>query len=336
MDRVVVIRLTALGDVVLVEPVARALKAAFPGVAVDLITDVRSAPALADRGSFDRVIAYDRRGLHRGFRGMSQLIRSLPAIRYRAVIDLQGKLRTRILARRISAERRLTLQKRGFLEALRSLVGRDPPITDRHSVDLYLAALAPLGIAAGSVDRRPQLAARSQRLQDSLQIGLGIGTTHATKRWPPERFVELGLALIAVHPGATLIPIAGPQDRAVLDFVRAALPKERLDPRDVAALDVAGLTVLIEGLDLLVGVDSGPAHLAAALGVPVVVLFGPTSPDRWGPIGAPHKVVTLGLPCAPCSNTGSALCPLPDHSHRCMRDLSVDRVAAAAQEILRT
>src|SRR5262249_8572387 len=110
--------------------------------------------------------------------------------------------------------------------------------------------------------------------------------------------------------------------------------KAGFEALDVSALDVAQLAAEIAALDLLVSVDSGPAHLGAAYGVPVVVLFGPTSWVRWGPRGARGRALSLELPCAPCSNIGGERCPLPDHSHRCMKELDVPRVLAAALEML--
>lgn len=333
-QRFLVIRLTALGDVVLAEPVARTLRLAFPGAEVDLLTEARHAAAFRDRAGFDRVIGYDRRGEHAGWRGMSRLIRSLPVPRYDVIVDLQGKLRTRVFAARVPAGRRVTMSKRTLAGAVRSLFGNDPPIDDRHTVDLYLAALAPLG--AGPGDRRPRLTAPStgREVQARLQIGLGIGTTHPTKRWPPERFGALGHRLAAELPNPCFFPIGGPGDRVLIDQVRAALPAGRVTALDVASLDVSGLTELISKLDLLITVDSGPAHLAAALDVPTVVLFGPTSPRRWGPIGDAHRVVTLGLECSPCSNVGSERCPIPARDHQCMKQLPVDDVARAALEVL--
>ena len=84
-------------------------------------------------------------------------------------------------------------------------------------------------------------------------------------------------------------------------------------------------------VDLLVSGDSGPAHLATAVGTPVLALFGPTSPARWGPT-PPGRALSLGLPCAPCSNHGSARCPLGHH--RCLRDLAPAVVLSAAREML--
>jgi ADP-heptose:LPS heptosyltransferase len=313
VQRALIIRVSALGDVVLTEPVARALRAAHPGIAVDLATDLRYAE-LMGRAGFDRVIPIDR--------GSSRTIDGS----YDVVIDLQGKLRTRALARRVRAEKRVTLRKRTAGRALLSLFGWDPPIDDRHSTSIYLGTLGRLGISP-EIDRAPRLARSAPA--EGLAIGLAPGATHATKRWPAERFAELADRLQAALPEARFVPIGGATDRALLRDLIQSAKRARFEP-DTTDLDVAQLTDRLERLSLLISVDTGPAHIAAALGVPVVVLFGPTSPVRWGPIGERHRSLSLALPCAPCSNIGGDRCPLPGSPHSCMRDLGVDRIQEAA------
>ncbi len=315
MERALVIRMSALGDVVLTEPVVRALRRAHPGIRVDLVTDQRYA-ALMERAGYDRVIPIDKR-------------RPQPIdARYDLVVDLQGKLRTRALARRVDAARKLTLRKRSAARAVLSLLGHDPPIRDRHSTELYLGLLE---LPAPPLERAPRLERRAA--PESTVIGLAPGATHATKRWLPERFAEVADRLQDSLHEARFIPIGGPSDQPLLSEMIAASRSARFEP-DTTSLDVTDLTARLERLSLLISVDTGPAHIAAALGVPVVVLFGPTSPVRWGPIGDQHRALSLDLSCAPCSNTGGPACPLPGRPHACLRDLDVDRVHAAALSAL--
>jgi ADP-heptose:LPS heptosyltransferase len=318
VERALVIRMSALGDVVLTEPVARALRQAHPGLKVELATDPRYA-AMMERSSYDGVIALDPERLAR----MSD--------RYDLVIDLQGKLRSRAIARRIKAERRLTLRKRSILRGLLSLFGWDPPIHDRHSTQIYLGVLAKLGIDVAGIDRAPRLARRAQ--PETLLIGVAPGATHATKRWVPHRFGELVDRLQVDLRDARFVPIGGRGDEALIGSMMSRAKRARFEP-DTTTLDIAELTERLERLSLLISVDTGPAHIAAALGVPVVVLFGPTSPVRWGPIGSKHRALSLALPCSPCSNVGPERCPLSGSPHTCMRDLGVDLVREAVLSAL--
>lgn len=310
MKRALVIRVSALGDVILTEPVVRALRSANPGIEVDLVTDRRYA-TLMRRAGYDRVFPYEA--------GRP------PEEPYDLVLDLQGKLRTRVLARRVEAKRRLTLRKRTPGRALLTLVGHDPPITDRHTTELYLGLLG-----APDVDRAPRL--RREASPDGLLIGLSPGATHATKRWPSERFGALADRLQKTRPEARFLPVGGPRDRGQLRAMTEA-SSARFE-EGTAATDVAGLASALERLSLLISVDTGPAHLGAALGVPVVVLFGPTSPVRWGPIGPAHRTVQRPLDCAPCSNVGGPACPLPGSPHTCMEELGVDEVLDAVHSAL--
>jgi heptosyltransferase II len=330
--RILVIRLTALGDVVLTEPILRALRLRYPEAKIDFVTEARYQPLVAELFGVDSATGYDRRGLDRGAAGLKRVRARLPVQSYSLVIDLQGKLRTRALAALIPAEQRLVLRKRRGMKSVLALLGHDPPIHDRHAAEVYLTALEPLSLDPSTFDPRPILKRPERsiaRAAGETLIGLSPGATHATKRWPIARFAELADRLASGNENARFVLIGGESDRAQLDELRAAAKHARFDPHDVAALDVYGLARAVASLDLLISVDTGPAHLAAAFGVRVVAIFGPTSTTRWGPRGAEHRVVSLELDCAPCSNMGDEHCPRPDRGHACMRELDVDRVLAA-------
>lgn len=342
-DRILVIRLTALGDVVLVEPVLRALRSRFPNTAIDLLTEARFAALGATFFGADSVVGYDRHGADRGWPGMARVIRRLPAREYLAIVDLQNKIRTRLLAWRIPARHKVAMQKRTLAGGLGAMLGYDRPLVERHATDLYLDALEPLGIDSSlpRVDPRPRtqrpppLALR-QRDEKGPLIGLAPGATHATKRWPVAHFAALVVRLARALPDASFVLLGGAQDHELLGALEGATRPAgvRFVETDVAGMDVAGLAQATASLDLLISVDTGPAHLGAAVGVPVVAIFGPTSPERWGPRGDEHRVVSLRLACSPCSNIGGAICPLPSHSHECMQALDPDRVLEAALSAL--
>ncbi len=330
VERVLLIRLTALGDVVLLTPAIRALRAAHPGVCIDLVTDARYVEFARAHLGVDHVVGYDRHGEHAGYRGVAKVQATLPHDHYDAVVDLQGKLRTRSLARRVSADRHLVMQKRTLKQGALAVFGYDPPIADRRAAELYLQALMPLGIPPDASLETHLVGSEPRQHHDSPRIGLSVGASHATKRWPAAHFAELCTALHDAHPQARFVLIGGPCDQASLDAVRDALPEAWVDPQEVSALPVLGLAGLIAALDLMISVDTGPAHLAAAFSVPTVVLFGPTAPARWGPVGPAHAAVSLNLSCAPCSNTGGAQCPDSTQSHACMLKLGVQDVLPAA------
>jgi ADP-heptose:LPS heptosyltransferase len=338
-ERFLLIRLSSLGDVVLTEPVVRALRSKYPGATIDLLTDARYATLGREFFGVDAVTAYDRRGADRGWSGLGRVIERLPSKHYTAVIDLQNKVRTRMLARRLDAPQKLVLKKRSFVQGTLAVLGHDPPIDDRHQVDVYLSLLSKLGIDPPRDPRargkRPEPLFSRSRPDDGIWIGMSPGATHATKRWPIARFLDLARSLTERVPRVRFVPIGGHADRDQIDAIKSG-DGLALAGGDTADLDVGGLLRAIASLDLLISVDTGPAHLAAAIGVPVVVLFGPTSSVRWGPRGAEHRAVSLNLSCAPCSNTGQEVCPLSSRSHACMEDLGVQVVLDAALTVLGT
>lgn len=160
-------------------------------------------------------------------------------------------------------------------------------------------------------------------------VALAPGGRWATKRWPAERFAEVGDALAG--EGARIVLAGGPGDAAEIRAVAAAMQAPVL--ADTLDLDVPGLCAVIERSSVLVSCDSAPSHLAQAVGTPVVTVFGPTSARRWGPLPGAGVAVSLPLGCAPCSNFGKRPCHLGHHA--CMRDLGPEAVIAAARAALR-
>ena len=153
------------------------------------------------------------------------------------------------------------------------------------------------------------------------------GASAFTKRWSPERFAEVADALAA--DGAQVVLAGGPADAEALARFRAVLRAPIA--ADLTHLPVEGLAAGFASVDLLVACDSGPVHLAGAVGTPALAVFGPTSPERWGP-PAPGRVVRLDLSCSPCQNHGGERCP--EGHHRCMADLEAPAVIATARAIL--
>jgi len=327
--KILVVRLSALGDVLLATPAVRALARRFPDARVDWLVESAYLP-LVEANPHARAVAYEKRGRHAGVRGLLALRRELIAERYDLVVDLQDKPKTRLL--HSLAPECVAWHKRTPAQALLSLVGQEKPLTRAHAVDLYLEALAPLGIVADdrTLDLRLAPGHQAQLVGVVPPAGriaaIAPGARWASKRWPAEKFAQLIEALAA--KGFAPLLLAGPGDVEVLAAVRSALS---FRVPDTTALGVGGLAAAISRSAVVVANDSGPVHVASALGVPVVAIFGPTSPERWRPLSQKAEVVRLPLECSPCSNHGSAACPL-DH-HRCLKDLSVDAVLAAVARV---
>jgi heptosyltransferase-2 len=207
-----------------------------------------------------------------------------------------------------------------------------PAQADRvHQVTGYLGLLAPLGVEASptpptmGIDAARRVEAR--RLLGEVEVPLGArrvglqlgAALGPAKLWAPTRIAALAARLAArgIHP----VLLGGPQARGLADAVQAAAPEpiRSLVGRDRPAL----LAALIAELDALVGADSGPAHVAAAVGVPAVTLFGPTDPRLTAPLGPGQQALWHQPPCGPCFLRE---CPI---DHRCLEAIEVAEVEAA-------
>jgi ADP-heptose:LPS heptosyltransferase len=154
----------------------------------------------------------------------------------------------------------------------------------------------------------------------------------AIKQWDPDRFGELALQL-ARNRGATIVLTGSAADRPLIDPVVRALAGFQVV--DLAgALDLAELAAVIEQFDVFVTGDTGPMHLAAAVGTPVVAVFGPSDPARYGPRDPIHRVVRVDLPCSPCNRIRLPPARCVGHTPDCLTGVAVDMVYRAVEATL--
>jgi heptosyltransferase-2 len=212
-----------------------------------------------------------------------------------------------------------------------------------HEVERNLHLLTALGVHGVSPASRLRLRitavarqkaaayfVRSGITSEDVVVGLIPGSQWGTKRWPAERFAAL-IDHLAGTQALRCVLIGGPQDRSIAQAIRARCT--------VPVLDLIGQTTLqelpacLERCTVVVSNDTGPMHIAAAVGRPIVALFGPTTPEMgFAPYGVPWEEVSVALACRPCHAHGPQHCPL---SHwRCMLELPVERVAASVQRLL--
>ncbi len=325
---ILVVRYSALGDIVLATSILEPLRARFPSARIEWVTDTPYAPLLEGLPEVAQVHRLVREGPNSAV-GLAARLRG----RFDVAVDLQNKLRSALVARS-AAPLRASFRRRSALRAVLSLVGSDPPLVRAHQTRLYAEALAPLGrFEPGrmKVSLSPQARALAEDALQGVQapaVAIAPGARWATKRWAADRFAAVADALHA--RGCAIVLCGGPGDRDAVAAFRAAVRAPVA--ADLSVLPVDALAAAIGRVQLLVACDSGPVHRATAVGTPAIALFGPTSTARWGP-PPPGRAIAIGLACAPCSNHGGDYCP--EGHHRCMTDLSTDAVLAAARELLR-
>ena len=326
-DNILVVRYSALGDVVLATSILEPLQARFPRARIEWVTDALYAPLLEGLPEIAQVHPLAREGPNSALQ-LAARVRG----RFDVAIDLQHKVRSGLVARS-AAPLRASFRRRTALQAALSVFGSDPPLVRAHQTRLYAEALAPLGkFEPGPV--KVSLSPQARALaEDALQgidgpaVAIAPGARWATKRWPAERFAAVADALAA--QGLAIVLCGGPSDRDAFAAFRAAT-RARV-AADLSFLPIDALAAAIGRVRLLIACDSGPVHLASAVGTPALALFGPTSTARWGP-PLPSRALAMGLACAPCSNHGGDYCP--EGHHRCLADLAPEAVLAAAREIL--
>jgi ADP-heptose:LPS heptosyltransferase len=339
MKRAIVLRFSSLGDVVLTLPFTSSLKAAFPAVETVYLTKAAYRPLLEGQPGIDRVVAVEQGGA--GLEALRRLCRGLG--RFDVAFDLHRTLRSRSCLRALDAGRRLSYRKAALVRRLWAAgwMRARMEATQPHVVDRYLEPLRRLGVApahtvpALSVPPAATAAVRGLLVAAGVRDPERIAVVVPGARWPNKRWSPASFAAAA----------AGLRDTEGLETVVAGDASDREAAEAVSALtggppSLAGRTGLMELAALLkaarvvIANDSGPAHLAAAVGSRVVALFGPTH-EAFGfaPRGERVRVISHALPCRPCTVHGGVRCPL--RSRACLDGIAPAEVIAAARELLR-
>jgi heptosyltransferase I len=297
--RFLVVRLTALGDVLHTLPAVAALRRAHPKSKIDWVVERKWAPVLEGSPAIDEVIAWDRRSLW----GAAECVKRLRGNRYNCAIDFQGLYKSSILAALSGAPRRIGFERAWAREEGAALfyTERVTP-AGRHVSELNYSLAEHAGAArqaqADYPLRVPAGGAASVRARlhdlgiEGAYIIVGPAASWRAKCWPAARFGALCRELEA-QSGSRVVVIQGPGEKAIVDEVlRAAAPA---GPAAIAPT-IEELMGLVAHAEFVVAVDSGPLHLAAALGTPVVGLYGPTDPARNGPFVSGAAIVNKALP----------------------------------------
>ncbi len=329
MKTVLVIRLGAMGDIVLATAVLEALHRRYPGAALDFVCKERFAGLFTGDPRLRRAIGFSERDEHRGLRGLLLFCHQLRHQRYDCVIDLQGSPRSRVIARGVHARRRLVWPK----DALRRRMlvhGLGRARSYASVIARYLATLERLGID-GAV-ARPKLYPQrdpSVPLPARPFIAIAPGAHWPTKRWPSEHYAELVSKIGNAKWDIVLVGDRG--DAAITAAIAAAVP---FAVRDLSGkLTLPQLVWTLSRAALLVSNDTGAMHIAEACGVPVIALFGPTVRGfGFAPWRRESAVIERDLPCRPCSLHGSARCP--KGHHRCLREITPGDVYRAIKPVL--
>jgi len=305
--RIAIIKLSSLGDVLHALPVAHALRRALPSAHLTWVVEAREYAILRDHPDLDAVVPVDTRLWRRLIwrpAGARQVLGKVGRLRERirrasfdVAIDLQGLLKSGLLTAYTGAPVRIGFSAGRCRERWNALFTNrhvTPPVSARHVVEQYLALLAPLGIEPGPAKFHVPVPAASERRIEELLVKEGVkpgdrlvainpGAGHPKKRWSVARFGALAERL-TTEADARLLLLWGPDEAHMAREISLALPGHSalLAP----PTDLGELAALLRRCRLMIANDTGPLHLAAALGTPSLGLYGPTLAERNGPYGA--------------------------------------------------
>jgi lipopolysaccharide heptosyltransferase I len=305
--RILILKPSSLGDVVQALPVLRLIKRHLPASAVFWWIDSNLAPLLEGDPDLAGVVRFERRRWASPFHWgeMWRSVRWLRRQRFDWVIDLQCLMRSGVFGWLANGRLSIGLDEpregaRGFYD---HIVQRPSALT--HAVDWYLRVLPVLDVPVAAdfqwLPLRPGPAESVRRqwpLDGARWVVLQPGARWSNKRWPAESYAELVRLLAPANPGVRFAILGGEEDRSLGEVVARAAPARCLDL--TGRLSLPEMVEWIRRSELMVTNDTGPMHVAAALGTPVVALFGPTEPCRTGPYRQLDHVLQLNLPCVPC------------------------------------
>lgn len=327
-QNILVIKPGAIGDLLQLTPALRALHGKYPEARISvLVGSAATAPLFRHNPHVHEAIVFDRRGEHRTFPSLSRLWRYLHGERYDLVLNYQrSNLKAWILASAAFPCRVLVYNK-----------ARGRTV---HAVVNHLETLAPLGIDAARVEQRLELFLGEdecryvgelfelQGLTGKKVVALNPGASNLIKCWSTGQFAALGDRL-AMELGAKVVLVGG---RAERELAEGICSKMRCAPLNlVEKTSLLQLGAVLARCNLLVSGDTGPMHMATAVGTPVVALFGAIEPLRTGPVGEGHVVIRHAeLSCVPCN---AKSCKNNEHL-ACMERITVDEVFQAVVAIL--
>jgi 3-deoxy-D-manno-octulosonic-acid transferase/heptosyltransferase-1 len=339
---ILIIKLSAIGDVVHTLPLLEVLRKNFPEARLDWVVEEDSSQIIEAHEGINKVFVSRRKSWQKrllkgreGFAVLGEIFRFLKALRsnrYDLVIDLQGLFKSAILTGLSRGKRKigpnwgregshLFLTERPFFAE-----------ADAHAVDKYLKVAEYLGcekdswtghIPIGESERRAIDRILDDRgIKDQHLVAINPFATWATKLWETEKFAAL-VGRLQKELSCHIVFTGSRQDRDQIDAIMEGMVEKPINLAGQTSLKE--LAYLYSKCQLLVTTDTGPMHIAAAMGCPVVALFGPTAPWRTGPYGKGHTVIREEIECSPCFNKTC------DHVS-CMRNITVDKVYEKVEE----
>ena len=328
VERILIIKLRAIGDVLLATVVIKNLRLAFPDAEIDFLTESPSHDVIAGNPYLTTTLVYDKVKM-----SGPELIRLVRGRSYDLVIDLFGNPRTALVTRASGARYRVGFDFRWRRHAYNIIA--HPRGSQVHNTQFNLDALAAIGVeiqdrnlyfplASEDLAHADEWLARAE-LSERFLVGVNPGGGWYTKRWGLDKYAEL-CDRVGDAYGAAIVLTWGPGQREDVEAIQSKMHHTPFIP---PATTLRELGAILKRCSIVISNDSGPMHIAAAVGTPVLGIYGPTNPVLQGPYGAQHLTISKAeLDCLGCNLTK---CPI---GHACMLGLSVDTVMDGVGRLL--
>jgi heptosyltransferase-2 len=350
-QKILIIRLSSIGDILLATPLLRALREKFRQARLDFVVKSEFADVVRYHPAINQLYELN---LKNGWPDLKALGHRLRETRYDVIFDIHKNFRSTYLTHaakppRVFRHRKHLVRRWLWVNTKINLMQNIPPIYRR-----YLEAATPLGIAAQPRDdgrwlelfwsekeeQEADYAVFARHWQPNLPlIGMAPSAGYFTKRWPAEYFSELAANLI--HRGNQVVILGGAQDvdlaKKIAQIVNASISRDNRELPLInlaGALSLLGSAAIIKRCQIFVANDSGLMHIAEAVGTPLIAIFGSTTRELgfFPQLQTSRVLENPALSCRPCSHLGYQRCP---RGHfRCMREIKPQQVSAVVQKML--
>ena len=342
---ILIIKLSAVGDVVHSLPFLEVLRDRFPSAMIEWVVEEDASGIVEGHPAIDQLIVFPRKSWLNRFikkgqymdvgKEVAEFIKQLKGRKYDIVVDLQGLFKSGILAFFANGTRKIALnggREGSFIFASEKVAVPDP---DMHALERYLCIARYVGATNLVWSGQIPMNDTDKGHVNSLLGEIGSGSTMVaitpmakweSKLWQSHRFSSLA-DTIREELGAEVVFTGSEGDKAAIEDILSGMKARALNLAGKTTLKQ--LAYLYQKCAVVISTDTGPMHVAAAMGSPVVVaLFGPTSPSRTGPYGIKHRVIRAGVECGPCFKKRC------DHMS-CMNKITVDMVFSTVKEVLK-
>ncbi len=344
---ILIVKLSAIGDVIHTLPALNAVRNYYPNANITWLVEEDAAPLVQGHEALDRVIVSKRKRWLKALRSVSFLktvqeicgfIKALRDTRYDMILDFQALMKSGILIALARGRRKIGFGKGlEHMEHSYIFINERIPAVDMeiHALSRGMMLLNALGISTNEVEYKLPVSDHDRKKIDEFMKQHGINGLKSliainpvarweTKLWTNKKFAEFADMLIDQYD-MKIVFTGGIKDYSIIQAITSSMKGRAINFAGKTTL--TELAALFEKAALVISTDTGPMHLAAAMGTPVVALFGPTAPWRTGPYGRGHQIITAELECSPCFKRR---CETTD----CMYQISVDQVLNGVQKIL--